>query len=279
LKKLNKAKASRATIEDENNDFYNKYRDRSPQLGTTSTRSLTHMDKFARNKSVFSKSTNSPISDLLNETHHSQKYLRFKTMNIRKNTAVKRLFSALNYHLKLVKFNNFMTIKRFDGFMLLSSNDSIVKMEPGPSDRYRQKKLEYSQNNRTLRPEKYEEYNGSITQRLPKKNDLFDQTMQEYLEARQSIDVAKNEFENKNKDSKFRRTSPKQTKSVASISCLAENDKNHNSKKTRLLNENRKSYVNVAERKLEYQKQMLDLHRKSVEDQVSFNPSSSSKNI
>jgi hypothetical protein len=130
-----------------------------------------------------------------------------------------------------------------------------------------------------LKAENYNQYNRSTTQRLPKKQDLFDQTMQEYLETRQSIDAAKNEFETKNKDSKLRRTSPKQTKNAVGIQNRAENDKNHNSNKTRLLNENRKSYVNVVDRKLEYQKHLFDLHRKSVEDEVSFNPSSSSKNI
>lgn len=220
---------------------------------------------------MFSKSSSSPISDLLNETKNikeTQEYLRFKTKSISKNTAVKKLASALTYHIKLVKFNNFMLIKRFEGFMYMSSDDSIVKIEPGLKDRYTHSQFEYNRNPKPIKAENYEGYNGSVTQRLPEKQDLFEQTMKEYLEARQSIEVAQKEFEIKNKTSKH-------SKSSVSISSRVENDRHYHNK-PRVLNENRKSYVNVVDKKLEYQKRMLEMSRKSVESEVLFNPGSTS---
>lgn len=171
----------------------------------------------------------------------------------------------------------------------MSSDDSIVKIEPGLSDRYTPSKFEYNRYPKPTKAENYTEYNGSVTQRLPKKQDLFEQTMNEYLEARQSIEVAQKEFEIKRQASKLKannthinaddlklsKPSPKQTKSSVSISSRVENDRHYHNK-TRISNENRKSYVNVVDKKLEYQKRILEIPRKSGESEVLFNPGSTS---
>lgn len=118
-------------------DTYVNCRNKSKGLGhfnPNNTRALSKVDLHCHSQqNMMSKSSNKTISELLaGESNHrlnTQRASQPNSIKICKNSAVKQMVSALAYHVNIIQYPCFERLKKFPGFTVESSDDSLVKLD------------------------------------------------------------------------------------------------------------------------------------------------------
>ena len=135
VKKLTKERLTTSKIIKEDKNTYRRLRDKSAESNIIQETSgpLGHLNYFKRKKYPnLSKSNTKSLSDLLsadiNSKQQSKNSKKVNKIDFKKKSAIKKFFSTLGHHNKLVVYSNFTRIKRFSGFLKESSDDSIVKL-------------------------------------------------------------------------------------------------------------------------------------------------------
>ena len=279
---------------DKGSSTYKRNRDQSADdkyykhLRPSSTNQVKGNNRYMK----VSKSSTKSISDLLaadkNSVNLHRSALRNKHIKIDKNTAVKKLMKTLNYHSKLVVFESFSAVKRFEGFLVQSSDDSLVQLGTtnrnfhnenygyacSLSKQSRQKDNSRKMSSTINLSKSSNHFNGSHTARLPKEEDMFEKSMREYIVARESIKIANKQFNDRNYAKK---KSPSRCRGKGDVSPEILSKTKTGDFRSKFIEDNRKSYVNVVDIKLDYKGRNHDFPRKSIEPDRSFQPTATSK--
>jgi hypothetical protein len=238
-------------------------------------------------KNFLSKSNNKTLSELLAGDGEfriqTERILNKNGFKMQKKQSIKQLAKTLNHHAKKLEFNCFEELKKFEGFEKESSDDSLVKLDC----KFKNFKQEYSKrvkwfkkraNKEILIPERTQSpmlmrSKFSNTNEFQSNSEvdqsLWEKAMQEYLEARKSMDIG--QF-SKNKMAKtHRRKESKKITYPVSVSPEVTQRSSTTVLTPYWFTMDRKSYVGELHSKL--QKSQFDGQRKSFEWEYKFNPS------